>query len=150
MTSFNNQNVLGLIFKSLRRKEKYKMAKLLKNSDVLSGLLNTLSIDCMIDSRGIQLFKSNEYAKALVIFEKNISLDKEHISSLYFKALCLYYLNRPIDALGILNDDRFEGYEEAMLYRDRCRLKVVSKLKNLNGRLGSEIRAFMGSKDKLI
>ena len=84
--------------------------------------------------KGMALMQANEYGPALLKFEESLAADPSQKIPLFFKARCLYQLDRFDEALVVyelflvetarerskFKDERFD----AEFYRDKCKLEL--------------------------
>lgn len=84
--------------------------------------------------KGLTLFQAQNYGGALTEFEKSLQADPEQKLALYYKARCLYELERFDEALpdfeefiarteperAVYSDERYD----AEFYRDKCKLEL--------------------------
>jgi tetratricopeptide (TPR) repeat protein len=119
MTSFQNKNLIKLIFSQHSFKDKLKLPKIIFNSYLLDTLLHSNTTANTINPKGILLYHSDLFPQALEIFDHNIALDDCHNESRYYKALTLIKLDNYMDALKVLIKLQNQGiFEYSEIQKD--------------------------------
>jgi tetratricopeptide (TPR) repeat protein len=119
----NNNDIYKLILNALRFQAKTDFSNIVKNKLILGTLLYTYTTKNTIGPRGQSLYEAKRYGEALTVLNRNLSLDREHKSTIYHKGVCLYYMGEYYGALHafIKLEELTSHYTDASHYAVKCR-----------------------------
>jgi tetratricopeptide (TPR) repeat protein len=125
-------NTSKMVFKWFNYKDKNKISTHINNIWLHELILQTYIPENTINDKVTLLYITGKYEEALDVSHRNITLDQEHIMSLYYMGLCYYGIGKYLEALkcltkveGKTNFNNFTNY-----FINECRKELKDGLQS--------------------